>query len=260
MSDGSVQAWGSSQYGAFGNFQGGIATSPQGISPLPPAIHIVGALHHGLAIDREGRAFGWGLTDDGQLGQRPYASGSGVGAPVLVPGIDGALDLATGIWHTLFLRPDGGVSATGNATASGLPSASYAVQPLTGLSLAPNAWLLTDADGDGLPTWREYLAGLDPLNRDTNGNGLSDLVDVHRQGPSMSPDDDGDGLPNAIEIATGTDPFNADSDGDGVSDGGDHFPLDATRTQRPAADPNDTTPPVINLLLPASARPVGGGL
>ena len=36
----------------------------------------------------------------------------------------------------------------------------------------------SDADGDGLPAQGEYLAGTDPNNPDTNGNGASDLTDL----------------------------------------------------------------------------------
>jgi hypothetical protein len=127
------------------------------------------------------------------------------------------------------------------------------------LTLAPNSWLLSDTDNDGLPAWEEYAAGVDPLLADTNGNGLSDLVDVRRQGNSSNPDDDADGVPNITEIARGTDPTRADSDGDGVSDFADDYPLDPTRSQKSAPNPADTTAPSIILTLPTSARPVGGG-
>jgi len=141
------------------------------------------------------------------------------------------------------------VTASGTIEPTAVPS----------LSLADNTSLFTDADADGLLAWQEYAAGTDPLNRDTNGNGLSDLVDVRRRSLAANPDDDGDGVPNVVERAQGTDPFVADTDGDTVSDLTDDYPTDPTRSQKPAADPNDTTPPTITLTKPASARPVGGG-
>jgi hypothetical protein len=67
--------------------------------------------------------------------------------------------------------------------------------------------LFDDSDQDGLLNWQEYAAGTDPLVADSNGNGLSDLVDVRRRSQSANPDDDGDGVPNVVEIAQGTDPF-----------------------------------------------------
>ena len=128
------------------------------------------------------------------------------------------------------------------------------------LSLADNTSLFVDTDTDGLLGWEEYLAGTDVLRIDTNGNGLSDLVDVRRHSQSANPDDDADGVPNAVEVARGTDPFRVDTDGDGASDLTDAFPLDATRWLAPVVDPNDHTPPVITLTYPTSARPIGGGL
>ena len=128
------------------------------------------------------------------------------------------------------------------------------------LSLADNAALFADADSDGLLGWQEYLAGTDPLAADTNGNGLSDLVDVRRRSQASNPDSDGDWVPDVVEIAAGTNPFVADTDGDGTSDLLDAFSLDPTRSIAPLPTPGDTTPPTITLTLPASARPIGGGL
>jgi len=183
-----------------------------------------------------------------------------MGAPRLLLGYDAAYGVAAGWQETLVLRADGCVYAAGSSTSTGLGTGTY-LDPaaIANLNLAPNSWLLDDQDGDGLPSWREYLAGTDPLNVDSNGNGLSDLIDVLRRSQATNPDDDGDGLPNALELQMGTDPFNADTDGDGVSDLLDAYPLDPTRSQKPSVDPNDHTPPVITLTKPANARPHGGG-
>jgi hypothetical protein len=206
-------------------------------------------------VDAAGRVWGWGWTSEGQLGVQAYVIASGVGAPVLMPAASAILQAAGGVWQSVLLRADGSVWQTpyigGNP---GDPSPA----PVPNLTLAANTSLLTDADGDGLAAWEEYRAGTDPLNADSNGNGLSDLVDVRRGSASGNPDDDGDGVANALEAAAGTDPFRADTDGDGVSDRLDAYPLDPTRSQAPAPDPSDTTPPVIILTEPAGARPVGG--
>jgi hypothetical protein len=109
-----------------------------------------------------------------------------------------------------------------------------------------------------LSTWREYLAGTDPLNADTDGDGVPDGVQV-ASGHPENLDPDGDGLSTALERLLGTDPYNPDTDGDGIADGVDAYPIDPTRSQFPTPDPNDHTPPVITLILPTNARP-GGGL
>jgi alpha-tubulin suppressor-like RCC1 family protein len=258
LADGTVRAWGTNGYGELGTLTGGGSTVPVTVPGLTLVTSTTAEFHHALAVDGEGRVFGWGNTSQGQLGMPQYAGGTGQGAPMLMPGIAAVVGAATSAWHSVLLRADGSLWVTGSSVASGLPASTTVVQPLSSVMLAPNAWLLTDADGDGLPAWQEYLAGLDPLNRDTNGNGLTDLVDLRRQSQSTNPDDDGDGVANYLENASGTDPFRSDTDGDGVSDLLDDYPLDPTRTQKPAPNPADTTPPVIILLQPSSARAVGG--
>ena len=43
-------------------------------------------------------------------------------------------------------------------------------------------------------------------------------------------DSDGDGVSDAVELAEGTDPSNPDTDGDGTNDAMDQFPLDSSKT------------------------------
>jgi hypothetical protein len=108
-------------------------------------------------------------------------------------------------------------------------------------------------DGDGLTTGQEWDLGTDPWSADTNGDGLSDGMASATGKSATNPDMDGDGVANVVERANGTDPFRADTDGDGVGDGTDCFPLDPTRTQCPAPQPGDVTPPSITLTEPTSA-------
>lgn len=62
--------------------------------------------------------------------------------------------------------------------------------------------------------------GTDPLDADTDGDGLSDGDEVclHRTNP-LRADSDGDGLSDMRELALGTDPMSPDTDGDGLLDG-----------------------------------------
>jgi len=62
-----------------------------------------------------------------------------------------------------------------------------------------------DSDGDGLTDAEELLLGTDPNNPDTDGDGLSDGVEVR-------------GTANSAFGFTPTNPLKADSDGDGLSD------------------------------------------
>ncbi len=90
--------------------------------------------------------------------------------------------------------------------------AKYAGQLGTDVAFAaqsPESWVvLVDADGDGLPDAFEIEHGLDPYNKDQNGNGVVDAWD----------DFDADSLGNYAEYLGGTDPINPDSDADGKPD------------------------------------------
>jgi hypothetical protein len=89
---------------------------------------------------------------------------------------------------------------------------------------------------------------------DSNGNGVLDGLDDRSGAHAQNPDVDDDGVPNWIEEQNGTDPFRADTDGDAVSDLNDAFPLDPTRSMAPSSNPADTTPPIVTLKEPISAR------
>ncbi|MDF7808818.1 lectin-like protein [Pontiellaceae bacterium B12219] len=65
----------------------------------------------------------------------------------------------------------------------------------------------------------EYAEGLDPLNPDTDGDGLLDGEEIHTYGTSAhDADSDNDGVSDGDEIALGLDPLNLDTDGDGLTD------------------------------------------
>lgn len=77
-----------------------------------------------------------------------------------------------------------------------------------------------DQDNDGLTNLEEYLAGTDPSKPDTDGDGLTDGVEVKTSLTNpLSKDSDRDGLTDDEEVNLyKTDPNNPDSDGDGLSD------------------------------------------
>jgi len=248
--DNGQQANGSQNYSGvtFNNLMP-VRTAPW-IGPLKQ----VGAgYYHVLALGKDGQLWGWGDNWEFELASTP-GQNFRLSAES-IPAFTQAAAVAAGGFHSLAIGRDGQVWTWG-AIAQGWVGTPTSMS----LTLVDNSFMVGDADNDGIPTWREYELGLDPLSVDTDGDGVADPLDVLGGDRATDLDPDGDGLPNVVEGLLGTDAYNADTDGDGVSDGLDAFPLDSTRTQLPAPDPADHTPPVITLIYPTNARPVGGGL
>ncbi len=79
----------------------------------------------------------------------------------------------------------------------------------------------TDVDNDGINKCDEEKFGTDPLNPDSDGDGLKDGEEIltYKTNP-LDPDTDKDGLKDGEEVLTyKTDPNKADTDGDGLKDG-----------------------------------------
>jgi len=102
-----------------------------------------------------------------------------------------------------------------------------------------------DTDGDGLTDSLEIQLNLDPDNADSDGDGINDGLDQFpadgqcsaNMGAGSDPvvdnenlDSDSDGLTDLSEIEMGTDPFNADTDADGARDADDRFPNDPSES------------------------------
>jgi MYXO-CTERM domain-containing protein len=88
------------------------------------------------------------------------------------------------------------------------------VEPGFLCSGAPSTCTL-DADGDGITNDDETARGLDPLDPDSDGDGLCDGAVLVYPGCAGVEDGDGDGVVDAGE----GDPLDPDSDDDGVCDG-----------------------------------------
>ena len=89
-----------------------------------------------------------------------------------------------------------------------------------------------DTDSDGLNNYLETLAGTDCRKQDSDGDGLSDGMEIYLTGSDPAvfdsikhgvsdadTDIDSDGLTNAEEIQIGSNPVCEDSDMDGLNDG-----------------------------------------
>jgi hypothetical protein len=83
-----------------------------------------------------------------------------------------------------------------------------------------------DSDGDGLSDVLEGQLGTNPFDADTDGDGLDDGTEVNiTHTDPLNRDSDGDGLSDGEEVAGGTNPLLWDTDGDGVGDAVDPLPL-----------------------------------
>ena len=231
-------------------------TRVQALVPPPVRLAAAGG-SHSLFARADRAAWSAGQNADGQLGD-------GTEVLKLVPVEVGVfrrltqvVALSAGLLHSLALRMDGTIWAFGRNSngqlGDGTTVPERALPTLVSFTPADASWQAADADGDGLPTWREQELGTDPLNPDTNGDGIRDGAAAAGGMSATNPDMDGDGVANAAEIGRGTDPFRADTDGDGTGDLTDCFPLDGTRWQCPPPVPGDTTPPTITLTEPTNA-------
>ena len=107
-----------------------------------------------------------------------------------------------------------------------------------------------DADADGLDNLAEYLAGTDPTNADTDGDGLDDDEELNLYSTSpLDADSDGDGMPDGWEITYGLNP-NDEADADGQLDGDGISNLDEYLR---GTDPTDTGSSAITIYVSAAA-------
>ena len=245
-SDGSLYSWGNGASGQLGQGTSANVAVPGRVLVLDHLAFVAAGSGNAVALRNDGSLWAWG---DGANNRLPFPPGlnqtTSWEMPRLVhPMPVTPLVLGASGPNWLFGGIDGSVWPLGGTAA------------ISGLTLGDQSWLVGDPDNDGLPTWREYLANLDPLRADTNRDGLPDGADISNGGAPDDPDVDRDGLANWREIAAGTDPFLADTDGDAVLDGVDEFPLDPTRSLPPTPTPGDTQAPIITLTQPASAVPI----
>ena len=84
---------------------------------------------------------------------------------------------------------------------------------------------LIDSDGDQLDNVAELGLGTNPLDSDSDGDGLDDGEEVNTYlTDPLDSDSDDDTLSDGDEISAGTDPLDADSDDDGLNDNVDPLP------------------------------------
>jgi alpha-tubulin suppressor-like RCC1 family protein len=253
--DATVWSWGANTYGQLGDGSKALCAMPRRVEPLRGIRGIAAGRWHALVSDGRHGLLSWGNTGEHLGLPSEFYTSAAVPQAVRDVHVPFPAALAAGVSRSILARSDGSVWAFGSGPlGDGTTSASGSPVSASGLVVVDNAWLAADTDGDGLTTWEEWLLGTDPLDVDSNGNGVPDGVEPVEQGAGANADTDGDGVPDVLEHERGTDPYSPDSDQDGVGDALDAFPLDPSRSQGLVVDPTDLTPPVITLTSPGNVR------
>lgn len=109
--DGTVLAWGDNTLGQLG-IESPREEKPREIPGLTGVVAIAAAQSHSAALLADGTVLGWGSDMHGESSGSGQA-GTTVPAPLPVPGVSGAVGIATGGEATLALLADGSVLAWG---------------------------------------------------------------------------------------------------------------------------------------------------
>ena len=107
-----------------------------------------------------------------------------------------------------------------------------------------------DSDGDGLTDGQEKEQGTDPNNFDTDGDGLSDGEEINIGTDPLKPDSDNDGLNDYDEVRIwNTNPKDPDSDNDSIIDGDE-----VENGTDPSSDDTNNEITVSEVLTPGSSN------
>lgn len=132
LRDGNVYCWGQN---AFGETGGGSQTTPVAL-PLP-TISMGTRSYTTCAVANDGTVRCWGMNDAGQVGDNTI--GQNRGAPVLVQGMTGAVEVAAGRSHACARRANGTIRCWGSNASGQLGDGTNtphytAVNDVTGLT------------------------------------------------------------------------------------------------------------------------------
>ncbi|MBI3448526.1 MAG: hypothetical protein HY049_06390 [Acidobacteria bacterium] len=178
-----------------------------------------------------------------QMERKDSRAGIAVWAPTGLANASDYSSIGDWLYRNVFLDRD---RVIGHATT--MAAIAAVTQPLNPADLMnmdelilfgdPATNLALDSDGDGLTDKAEEAVGMNPVDGDSDDDGVGD-----GQEASYNADTDGDGLVNGLD---------PDSDNDGILDGterGITAPAPGTDTSRgffvPDADPNTTTDPLV---------------
>ncbi|GAA4426893.1 hypothetical protein GCM10023188_09430 [Pontibacter saemangeumensis] len=109
-----VYAWGYGFHGQLGNGSYSNSAVPATVQSLSGIKAIAGGAWHSLAIGPNGEVFSWGHGAVGQLGTNSYEAKQNTPSLINFQGIDRAISIAGGTWHSLAIGSDYQVYAWGD--------------------------------------------------------------------------------------------------------------------------------------------------
>ncbi|WP_367872485.1 Ig-like domain-containing protein [Luteolibacter sp. Populi] len=238
--DGKVWSWGSNSFGALGD--GTIADrtravqvrNPDGSGYLgdpepgdtddPPKIVYIaaggdGANNTSYAISEDGKLYGWGRDDHGELGDGTPGTGATT-RPVLIPGSP----LIPGFPNVGISYSVTDADAPGAVTLTATPSDPDGIGDIAKVEFFSQGVKVGEATSS---PWQLNLTNLTAgtyyvyavVTDDGTHQGQSSAVSFTINEHDPNSDDDGDGIIRSEELTLGTNPDNPDTDSDGMGDG-----------------------------------------
>ena len=112
-SDGTVWAWGYNLNGELGDGTNTNSSTPLQIGGLRDVISISGGKNHNFAQKSDGSVWAWGLNSSGQLGDGTNIDRNIPTEVTLADGLEDTNAIAGGLYHTITLKPNGKIMASG---------------------------------------------------------------------------------------------------------------------------------------------------
>lgn len=187
-----VWAWGANFAAQLGNGTFEDSNVPVAIASSGDVVDFAEGYSHTVALKSDGTVWAWGSN---VAGESSGESTLPVADPVVVPGLASIVSVAAGSAHSLALATNGLIYAWGanGSRQLGIGTGRSESAPTPTLkdsnrSGMPDFWQLQyfgrigvnpigDDDYDGLTNAQEYALGTDPLNSDTDGDGVFDGAD-----------------------------------------------------------------------------------
>jgi alpha-tubulin suppressor-like RCC1 family protein len=238
-SDGTVWAWGSNASGQIGigsttNQKFAVQVKLSGGAALSGITEVTCGSAHVATLKSDGTVWAWGSNANGQLGNGGTAQATNPVQARLnsTTFIGGGYALAAGASHTLVLKTDGSVWASGlnssgqlsiNSTVQqlffvqGSASSGVVLSAVVDIGAGGSHSMVTQSDGTvlgcGLNSAGQAGYAVTTINP-TRATPVANFVII-----SAFADPDNDGLLTWRERELGTNPAIADTDGDGIPDG-----------------------------------------